>query len=248
MLTSNASVTFTPGIPVELSSSRGWPVVRSIPLDDLFQLQAPDTLTALVHLRSGQSQTILMNGWLLNAENCGVLKTLGFFNGTFNAVYAMRTVRSRSPATTTNISDNPNHKIHIQFRIWTSINFVLDCEIQLRFSWQVISKASVRTGPRPFSARNWITAHRKLENCQVKRNILKKMLMDSPFSKDCYLGTPCITLWPASPYFLQVLFQCLWNLSRAGFAQVLFHERIFEIKHKIKFCYVFFLILKELKE
>lgn len=74
---------------------------------------------------------------------------------TFNTVYAERTVRSRSHATTTtNISDNPNHKIHIQFRIQTSINFVLGYEIQLRISLQMISKASVITGPRPFSARN----------------------------------------------------------------------------------------------
>lgn len=74
---------------------------------------------------------------------------------TFNGVSAESTVSSRSPATTTmNISDNPNHKIHIQFRIQTPINFVPVYEIQLRFSSQMISKASVITGPRPFSARN----------------------------------------------------------------------------------------------
>lgn len=104
------------------------------------------------------------------------LKIFGFLmeEATFKAVYAVRKVRSSSSATTTtNISDNPSHKIHIQFTIWKSINFLLGCEIQLRFSWQIISKASVITGPRPFSARNWITAYRKLENCQVKRNILK---------------------------------------------------------------------------
>lgn len=185
ILTSNASETFTPGLPVGLLSSSRRPVVSSIPLDDLFQLQTPETPTALVHLRGGQSRTILMNDWLLNAEKWRILKTFGFLieAATFNAVYAGRAVRSRSPATTTtNISDNPSHKIHIQFRIWTPINFLLGCEIQLRFSWQSISKASVITGPRPFSARNWITAHRKLENCQVKRNTLKKMLMNSPFS------------------------------------------------------------------
>lgn len=126
----------------------------------------------------------------------GLLKIFGYLmeEATFDPVCAARTARSGSPATTTNVSDNPNHKIRIQFRIWTSINFVLGCEIQLRFSWQIISKARVITGPRPFSARNWITAHRKLENCQVNRNILKKLLMDNPFSKGCYLGIPCITL------------------------------------------------------
>lgn len=73
----------------------------------------------------------------------------------FNAVCAESTERSRSPATTTtNISENPNHKIHIQFRIQTPINFVLGYEIQLRFSLQMISKASVIAGPRPFSAKN----------------------------------------------------------------------------------------------
>lgn len=170
-------------------------------------------------------------------------------DATFNAVYALRTVRSRSHAatttTTTNISDNPNHKICIQFRIWTSINFFLGCEIQLRFSWQIISKANVRTGPRPSFARNWITAHRKLENCQVKRNTLKKMHMDNPFS-NLLPGTPYFRLLhPIFPIFIPVLVKCV----TCWFAQVLFNERIFEIKKtKIKFFYVFFLKVKELKE
>lgn len=78
IVTSNASVTFTPGISVGLPSSSGWPVVSSIPLDDLLQLQTPDTPTALVHHRGGQPRTILMNDWLLSAEEWGFLRLLAF--------------------------------------------------------------------------------------------------------------------------------------------------------------------------
>lgn len=143
--------------------------------------------TLLLHwYTTGVDSLDYSDEWLaFECRRVGFFKTVGFLmeEATFNAVYAARTVRSRSPATATNISDNSNHKIHIQFRIWMSISFVLGCEIQLRFSWQIISKASVITGPRPFSARNWITAHRKLENRQVKRNILKKNTNGQPFQQ-----------------------------------------------------------------
>lgn len=148
---------------------------------------APDTRHSYcIGTPQGWTASDYSDEWLaFECRRVGFFKTVGFLMeaATFNAVYAARTVRSRSPATATNISDNSNHKIHIQFRIWMSISFVLGCEIQLRFSWQIISKASVITGPRPFSARNWITAHRKLENRQVKRNILKKNANGKPFQQ-----------------------------------------------------------------
>lgn len=83
-----------------------------------------------------------------------------------------------------NNSRQPHHKIHIRFRIQRPINFILGYETQLRFSLQMIAKATVITGPRPSFARNWITAHRKMKNSQVKRKILPKNVYRLPFHQN----------------------------------------------------------------
>jgi len=185
-------------VSVDSLSPVWWLTVSSNHLDDLWQPSA--TRHLLLHRDTwevGSARLLwwivgiwMQKGWMALAQTFGFLME----EATFSGVYAENTVKSRSSATTTTtVSDNPNHKIHIQFRIWTAINFAPCYEIQVRFSLQMISRARIITGCRPFSARNWITAHRKLENSQIKRKMLEKK-NEKPCRKGHYLGTLFIAL------------------------------------------------------